>query len=341
MTSVPQEEFSSTDVTSSVSESPSTNARLSSIVHYAHICVHEYVCEETENEFKSCGILVQRDAREGFIMFTLKLRYSVKGTPLPVTLGRLLTLTAHALWLTTAPQNRSTRSIAINVTRATELINEFKRLILTTRPNAEDMKSTTFIPTTPFQKLRNERSFVPQTSTSIRPVTVATPARRAPSCVWVERSAEVLIEMPREEAYEYYTDLEAMPQWSPWLKSVVVDDIDGDVSRWTLASQGITISWQARNTQVIPGEIIAWKSETGLSNRGRVLFRDAKNDSGCKLTLAVEFDVPGAVARIFDFDFVGRFVESTLLADLKRFRSIALLNRRKRLRSTEVSKSKN
>lgn len=40
------------------------------------------------------------------------------------------------------------------------------------------------------------------------------PCRRAtPVCVWVERSATVLIEIAAEEAYDYYIDLEAMPKW--------------------------------------------------------------------------------------------------------------------------------
>lgn len=85
------------------------------------------------------------------------------------------------------------------------------------------------------------------------------------------------------------------------------------------------------NTKVVRGEIIAWRSETGLSNRGRVLFEpDGENNS--KLTLAIEFDVPSAFAKAVDNDFVGKFVQSTLLADLKRFRSVALLQKRQRLK---------
>ena len=90
------------------------------------------------------------------------------------------------------------------------------------------------------------------------------------------------------------------------------------------------------NTNVIPGELIAWKSESGLTNRGRVLFAK-EGEKSSNVTLAVEFDVPGPIARAIDNDFIGRFVEETLLADMKRFRSIALQKRRKHLRSKEVS----
>lgn len=78
------------------------------------------------------------------------------------------------------------------------------------------------------------------------------------------------------------------------------------------------------------GEIIAWKSLSGLPNRGKVLFQPA-GDAPAKstITLAIEFDVPSAVAKAIDNDFIGRFVEDTLLADLKRFRKVALAERRR------------
>lgn len=95
------------------------------------------------------------------------------------------------------------------------------------------------------------------------------------------------------------------------------------------------------NTKVVRGQIIAWKSENGLTNRGRVVFEDKSDRGGSprsSITLAIEFDVPGPVARIIDNDFIGRFVEDTLLADLQRFRKVALAERR-RARSKSVTAS--
>lgn len=91
----------------------------------------------------------------------------------------------------------------------------------------------------------------------------------------------------------------------------------------------LSVLWyiRAENTKVVRGEIIAWRSLTGLKNRGRVQFENIK-DRGCRVTLAIEFDVPSAMASAIDNDYVGRFVEETLGADLKRFRSIALRYRR-------------
>lgn len=87
---------------------------------------------------------------------------------------------------------------------------------------------------------------------------------------------------------------------------------------------------RTENTEVRRGEIISWKSLSGLPNRGKVLFRPV-DGSSCKstITLAIEFDVPPAIARAVKNDFIGRFVEDTLLADLQRFRKVALLERRR------------
>lgn len=36
---------------------------------------------------------------------------------------------------------------------------------------------------------------------------------KPPTCVWVERSADVIVEMSPTECFDYYKDLEAMPKW--------------------------------------------------------------------------------------------------------------------------------
>lgn len=35
----------------------------------------------------------------------------------------------------------------------------------------------------------------------------------SPTCVWVERSASVIVEMAPTECFDYYKDLETMPEW--------------------------------------------------------------------------------------------------------------------------------
>lgn len=134
------------------------------------------------------------------------------------------------------------------------------------------------------------------------------------------------------------------PPGSPWLKSVKVDATDASISRWTLAARGVSVSWQARNTSVIAGELIAWQSMDGLSNRGSVKFEDvaaapaaaavapavpagrpaARPADVTAVTLSVAFDVPAPIAAVLDNAVVGKYVEQTLLADLRRYRTEVL-----------------
>mmetsp|Transcript_9534 Transcript_9534/g.20100 ORF Transcript_9534/g.20100 Transcript_9534/m.20100 type:complete len:215 (-) Transcript_9534:117-761(-) len=149
--------------------------------------------------------------------------------------------------------------------------------------------------------------------------------------VWFENAVETEIQAPREFVFDLYSDLEKMPAWSPWLDSVVVDELDETVSTWKLAARGVNFSWRARNTEVRSPDIIAWISEDGLANRGRVTFRDSgpKGDH-TKLRLAVAFQMPSAVAGLVQGnDYVRSFVQRTLMADVTRFRSIALREHRR------------
>jgi uncharacterized membrane protein len=69
-------------------------------------------------------------------------------------------------------------------------------------------------------------------------------------------------------------------------------------------------------------QIIQWEAIDGLPNRGAIRFYDRKNgQSTVKLT--VSYSVP-AIIKWMDGLFLGRLVESTLQADLNRFRDYAI-----------------
>jgi uncharacterized membrane protein len=73
----------------------------------------------------------------------------------------------------------------------------------------------------------------------------------------------------------------------------------------------------------VPHQIIQWESIDGLANRGAVRFYDRKTTTVVKMTVA--YGIPGIVGQLMDNLFLGRFVESTLRADMERFRS-AIVN---------------
>lgn len=158
---------------------------------------------------------------------------------------------------------------------------------------------------------------------------------------WAGASASVLVEAGAAGVFELYKDLEAMPRWSPWLVRVVVADDGAPEGRarstWTLGARGLTFSWEARNTEVVSPQAgggegrIAWVSEGGLRNRGKVRFQEVRG--GTKVELSVEVEVPERAAGVLRGGTVVKFVEDTLLGDLKRFRGVVLKEESRRRRA--------
>ncbi|MEQ9236604.1 SRPBCC family protein [Coleofasciculus sp. E2-BRE-01] len=139
---------------------------------------------------------------------------------------------------------------------------------------------------------------------------------------WLEHSVQVEVEVPMETVWSLWSDLEQMPRWMKWIDSVQVLEDNPDLSRWKLASGGFEFSWISRILKLVPHQIIQWESVDGLPNRGAVRFYDRHGSSVVKLTVA--YDIPGILGKLMDGLFLGRIVESTIQADLDRFRDYAL-----------------
>ncbi|WP_424097348.1 SRPBCC family protein [Moorena producens] len=139
---------------------------------------------------------------------------------------------------------------------------------------------------------------------------------------WLEHSVQVEVEVPIELAWDLWSDLEQMPRWMKWIDSVEVLKEDPDLSRWKLASTGFEFSWLSRIVKLVPHQIIQWESVDGLPNRGAVRFYDRNGSSIVKLTIA--YGIPGILGQLMDNLFLGNLVESTIQADLERFRDYAL-----------------
>ena len=139
---------------------------------------------------------------------------------------------------------------------------------------------------------------------------------------WLEHSVQVEVEVPIELAWNLWSDLEQMPRWMKWIESVKVLEDNPELSRWKLATGGLEFSWLSRILKIVPQQIIQWESVDGLPNRGAIRFYDRKSSSIVKLTVA--YAIPGWLGKLMDNLFLGRVVESTIQADLERFREYAL-----------------
>lgn len=142
---------------------------------------------------------------------------------------------------------------------------------------------------------------------------------------WLEHSVQVEVETPVDHVWQLWSDLEQMPRWMKWIESVHILEDDPGLSQWKLASGSLEFRWLSRILKVIPNQIIQWESVDGLPNRGAIRFYARGDRSIVKLTVA--YAIPGILGQLMDNLFLGRLVESTIKADLERFREYALAHR--------------
>ncbi|MDJ0687284.1 MAG: SRPBCC family protein [Xenococcaceae cyanobacterium MO_188.B32] len=139
---------------------------------------------------------------------------------------------------------------------------------------------------------------------------------------WLEHTVQVEVDIPIETSWNMWSDLEQMPRWMKWIDSVEVLKDNPELSRWKLASGGFQFSWLSRITNLVPQQIIQTESVEGLPNKAAVRFYKRCDRSIVKLTIA--YSLPGILGQLMDNLFLGKIVESTIQADLERFKVYAL-----------------
>ncbi len=135
---------------------------------------------------------------------------------------------------------------------------------------------------------------------------------------WLEHSVQVEVDAPVDLVWNLWSDLQQMPRWMKWIDSVHILEENPDLSLWKLASGGFEFKWLSRILKLVPHQIIQWESVDGLPNRGAVRFYDRHQSSIVRLTVA--YAIPGILGKLMDNLFLGQIVESTIKADLERFR---------------------
>ena len=138
---------------------------------------------------------------------------------------------------------------------------------------------------------------------------------------WLEHTVQIEVPVPIELAWSLWSDLEQMTIWMKWIESVRILEDNPELSRWKLASGGFNFTWLSRIVQIVPEQIIEWQSVDGLPNKGAIRFYDRKDSSVVKMTFA--YAVPGIIGRLMD-SLIGDIVESTVMADLERFKEYAI-----------------
>jgi len=128
----------------------------------------------------------------------------------------------------------------------------------------------------------------------------------------VERSVQ--IDQPAAEVFAACARLERMPQLIRWVVSVAASD---DVSYWIADLEGHRYSWDVEIVQVIPNQVIGWKSHRGPKHSGKINFFSL----GAHTLVQVDMNCapPSAIARLLDGEISWSFGDAieAALHDLK------------------------
>jgi uncharacterized membrane protein len=122
------------------------------------------------------------------------------------------------------------------------------------------------------------------------------------------------VNVPVSTAYNQWTQFELFPQFMEGVKEV--RQLDDQNLHWRAEVGGKEQEWDARITEQIPDQRIAWTSASGDMNAGAVDFHRISDDM-TRITLTIDYDPEGFLESVGDaLGFMNRQVES----DLKRFK---------------------
>lgn len=128
----------------------------------------------------------------------------------------------------------------------------------------------------------------------------------------VERSIEVNV--PVHTAYNQWTQFETFPEFMEGI--VKIKQLNDTELYWQANIAGKEETWNARITEQVPDQRIAWTNTTGATNAGVVTFHRI-DDSTTRVMLQMTYEPEGVVETAGSL--LG-FVERRVKGDLERFK---------------------
>jgi uncharacterized membrane protein len=124
----------------------------------------------------------------------------------------------------------------------------------------------------------------------------------------------VEVEVPIRVAYDQWTQFEEFPLFMEGVEKVQqLDDVN---LHWVASIAGVRREWDARITEQVPDERVAWTNLDGVTNGGVVTFTPVGPETTL-VTLQMEVEPDGLLENVADT--LG-FIERRASGDLERFR---------------------
>ena len=128
----------------------------------------------------------------------------------------------------------------------------------------------------------------------------------------IEKSCDV--EVPVRTAYNQWTQFEEFPRFMDGIERV--EQIDDTHLHWVANVAGKRKEWNARITEQLPDERVAWTSEAGARNAGVVTFHKLAPEK-TRVMLQLEYEPDDIIESVGDK--LG-FMANRVTGDLKRFK---------------------
>ncbi|GAB3803618.1 SRPBCC family protein [Micromonospora zhanjiangensis] len=122
------------------------------------------------------------------------------------------------------------------------------------------------------------------------------------------------VAVPVRTAYDQWTQFEEFPQFMSGVEEV--RQISDTMTHWRVAIAGVTREFDARITEQLPDERVAWSSTEGTRQAGVVTFHRLDENS-TRVTLQMEIEPHGAVEQAGDKLGI---VDKRVKGDLERFK---------------------
>jgi uncharacterized membrane protein len=139
----------------------------------------------------------------------------------------------------------------------------------------------------------------------------------------IHAEASFTVNVPQEEAYRFWLNLENLPRFMSHLESV--RDLGNGQSEWVARGPlQMPIKWTAQVVDKREGQWLVWRSEPNsvLPNNGSVQFRRAPGNRGTEVTVAMQYMPPaGPVGKTFAKLF-GKDPSQAIYEDLRHFKQL-------------------
>src|SRR4029079_10779154 len=123
----------------------------------------------------------------------------------------------------------------------------------------------------------------------------------------------IRLEVPLEQAYRYWRDLQNLPCFMPHLVRVT-ETADG-TSRWVAAGPGgLEVTWDAEIINEVENEVLAWRSLRGADvvSAGSVNFDRVRGGRSTQVSVHLQYAPPAGKAGALVASLLGREPSQTI-----------------------------